>query len=145
MTTKRKETRTAILAHFSFLTAEFGLGKRSIGGADEWVDRYEDDTTAVTITLSYPELPLVALVVKRPRAHAYVLSFGRNTRTRAIKRRYYRLLERNTREPPALIDLQHEVAEMQAAYMRSALKQLRSRPTASPGPVSVEGPRYLLA
>jgi hypothetical protein len=145
MTTRRKATSASILGHFSFLAAEFGLQKRSVGGADEWIDRYQDDSTAVTITLSYPELPLVALVVKRPAARAYVLSLERNARTRAIKRRYYAMLEHNAREPPDLVDLQHELADLQAGLIRRALEQLRSRPAVSPGAVWVDGPKYLLA
>jgi hypothetical protein len=133
MKPSRNKISADILSRFHALADEFGLRRRGMGGADEWVDRYQDHRFAVTITLSYPELPLVVLLVKQPQAAGYVFSLSRNREAKRLKRRYYALLEHNSRAHAELVELQGQVSGIQVAALRAALHQLAEHPRTAPG------------
>jgi hypothetical protein len=127
----RNRTSASILGRFSLLASEYGLRRRSVGGADEWVDRYEGENLAVTITLSYPELPLVVLIFRETPPIAFAFSLERSREARPLKRRYYATLEGNDRLYTELITLQERVTDIQVRALRSALDTYSANPVAS--------------
>jgi hypothetical protein len=118
-----------ILRRFFFLRREFGFRKRSIGEADEVVHEYAGNAIAVTITLSYPELPHLVLARRLPSPASFVYGAGGRSRADALKRRYYRSLGRSdTDDSSELLKIQHQFSEVAAEELQSAIECLTRDP-----------------
>jgi hypothetical protein len=125
----RKSFSERILRRFSFLRRDFGFRKRSIGEADELAHEYAGNDIAVTITLSYPELPHLVLSTRLPSPASFVYGAGSRSQVGALKRRYYRILGRSaTDHGSELLEIQHQFAEVAAEDLRTAIECLKRDP-----------------
>lgn len=120
----RYKTSKALLGHFSFLATDYGLSKRSVGGADEMVHRYQDAAKYVQISLSYPALPFVEILLKEAKPRAYRYSAKRNNVAKSLERRYYRTLEHGRPAPAVLVALQEEFIALLVPALRKAVDEI---------------------
>jgi hypothetical protein len=122
-----------LLRKFAFLTKEFGLRRKDLGAADEFVDRYQSESLAVTITLSYPELPFAIVAVRKPRPVAYRYRAIPDRTAATLKRQYYDTLKRHPTSHQLLTKLQTQFADLLASEIRLTVVALIKNPPALPG------------
>jgi hypothetical protein len=116
-----------ILRGFVFLTSEFGLRRSSRVYAYEHVDRYRDDHLLVSIYVAHPELPFITIRVNSEPARDYSFWPDGQRDVAKIKRRYYRELEKHSTSNAAVAEIYQEVAALQAAAVRTAVKAIRAK------------------
>lgn len=124
---------TLLLRKFAFLSKECGLRKQDLGAADEFVDRYLDRSTAVTITLSYPELPMVVLATKAPSPISYRYVGLKGQLAGQLKKQYYACLKRDPNLHGKLTEIQVQYADILVDSLRIALHHLQQNPPSSLG------------
>jgi hypothetical protein len=139
----RYKTSKALLSHFSFLATDYGLSKRSIGGADEMVHRYHDAALYVQIALSYPDLPFVEVLLKEAKPRAYCYSARRSPVAKSLARRYYRTLEHGLPAPAVLVALQEEFIAVLVPALRKALDEVVAGRRVLSGPEWVTTTAYV--
>lgn len=123
----------SLLQKFAFLTKEYGLRRRDLGAADEFVDRYQNENLAVTITLSYPELPFTIVAVRMPRAVSYRYRATPDHAAATLKRQYYQALARHPASHDMLTKLQTQFADILVSEIRLTVAALKENPPTPPG------------
>lgn len=139
----RYKTSNSLLSRFSFLATDYGLSKRSLGGADEAVHRYQGAALYVQITLSYPDLPFVEFLLKEAKPRAYRYSARRSPIAKSLERRYYRTLEHGRPAPAVLVALQEEFIALLVPALRKVLDEVVAGRRAPSGPEWIPTTAYV--
>lgn len=129
----RYQFSKTMLRKFAFLADDHGFRRRDLGAADEFVDRYLGEGIAVTITLSYPELPLVILAMRVPTDAAYKYCGMPDGPAVKLKARYYTRLKKNPTPHQELQVMQEEFADIVARDVKAVVLRLVTNPRARLG------------
>ena len=129
----RYQFSRTILRKFAFLADDHGFKRRDLGAADEFVDRYLGEEIAVTITLSYPELPLVVLAIRVPTNSAYRYRGMPDGHAARLEARYYTRLKKNPTPHQVLQVMQEEFADIVARDVKAVVLRLTTNPRARLG------------